>query len=57
MILNKIKAGMYETDDGKIIVYKDRETGFWYAEDKKTGQSVVDCEKQFYQIKRSLGII
>lgn len=48
---------MYVTDDGKITVVKDTETGFWYAEDTKTGQSVVDCEKNLYQIKCSLGII
>lgn len=56
MKLMKIKSGMYETDDGRITVHKDRETGFWHAVVKKTGRSVL-CEKYFYQIKRTLRTI
>ena len=54
MTLKKIKAGMYETVDGKITIYKDSETGKWYADDTKTGDSVVDCEDTLREIKWSL---
>jgi len=50
MKLTKIKAGMYTTQG--IIIEKDG--GFWYAYDKKTGQSVVDCENTLSDIKESL---
>lgn len=57
MKLKKIKAGLYETDDGKVTVTFDRETGYWYAEFKTTGQSVVDCEKRLSQICQALGVL
>ena len=57
MKLKKIKAGVYETYDGKVTVTFDNETGYWYAEFKTTGQSVVDCEKRLSQIKQSLGVL
>lgn len=51
-MLKKVKAGYYVTTDGKIAVEKDG--GFWYAYDIKTGQSVVDCERTLSEIKLSL---
>lgn len=50
--LKKIKAGEYITTDGKITVEKD--DGYWYAFDTKTGQSVVDSERTLREIKDSL---
>jgi hypothetical protein len=50
--LKKVSAGHYKTADGKYEVEKS--DGFWYAVDSKTGQSVVDCENSFSQIKDSL---
>lgn len=49
--LKKISGG-YTTNDGKITVEKDG--GFWYAFDTKTGQSVVDCERTLREVKESL---
>ncbi len=50
--LKKIKAGVYVTPDGKIKVSK--EFGYWYADDVKTGQSVVDSERTLWEIKYTL---
>ena len=50
--LKKTSAGHYKTADGKYEIEKS--DGFWYAVDAKTGQSVVDCENSFSQIKDSL---
>lgn len=50
--LKKIRSGEYVTSDGKITVVKD--DGYWYAEDTKTGQSVVDCERTLREIKDTL---
>ena len=57
MKLKKIKAGVYETEDGKVTVTFDSVTGYWYAEFKTTCQSVVDCEKRLSDIKQSLGVL
>ena len=51
-MLKKVKAGYYVTLDGKIAVEKDG--GFWYAYDVKTGQSVVDFERTLSEIKLTL---
>lgn len=50
--LKKISTGEYVTSDGKITVEKDG--GYWYASDTKTGQSVVDAERTLREIKASL---
>lgn len=50
--LKKINTGEYVTSDGKITVEKDG--GYWYACDTKTGQSVVDSERTLREIKESL---
>jgi hypothetical protein len=52
MKLKKIQSGYYKTLDGRFTIEKC--DGFWYATDDKTGQSVVDCENTFRQIKESL---
>lgn len=50
--IKKISAGEYVTSDGKITIEKDG--GYWYASDTKTGQSVVDSERTLREIKASL---
>lgn len=50
MKLEKIKGGKYTTNG--IIIEKDG--GFWYAYDEKSGQSVVDCERTLNEIKTTL---
>lgn len=54
MKIEKIRTGEYVTSDGKITIEKDG--GYWYAYDTKTGQSVVDSERTLREIKASLGI-
>lgn len=50
MKLEKIKGGKYTVNG--IIIEKDN--GFWYAYDEKTGQSVVDSERTLSEIKCTL---
>lgn len=50
--LKKFRSGEYVTSDGKISVEKD--DGYWYASDIKTGQSVVDSERTLREIKETL---
>lgn len=50
MKLEKIKGGKY-TINGIII---EKDSGFWYAYDEKTGQSVVDSERTLSEIKTTL---
>ena len=52
MKLKRLNPGEYITIDWKFMIHTF--DGFWFAVDTKTGQSVVDCENTFRQIKESL---
>ena len=52
--LKRIKAGEYNTLDGKFLIRKNYMLNLWFAGDIKTLESVVDCEKSLRKIRESL---